>query len=143
MFTGLHGKNTQFGYSEGLLVKDKMVYCSPGGAETNIIALNRYSGEMIWKCKGVGEVSAFCSPIIIQQGKHNILLTFSQLSMLGIDADDGKLLFSHKQDTIGNVHSNSPIYDNGYLYYVAGDGNRSVKLRLSEDGEAPPSLPTE
>ena len=56
--------------------------------------------------------------------------------MLGIDADNGKLLFSHKQDTMGNVHSNAPIYDNGYLYYVAGDGNRAVKLKLSEDGES-------
>jgi len=136
MFSGLHGKNTQFGYSEGLLVKDSMVFCSPGGADTNVVALNRFTGEMIWKCSGVGQVSAFCSPRIIQRGKHNILLTFSQLSMLGIDAGNGKLLFTHKQDTTGNVHSNAPIYDNGYLYYVAGDGNRTVKLKLSDDGES-------
>ena len=135
LFTDLHGKNTIFGYSEGLLVKDKMLYCTPGGADTNVVALNRFTGEMIWKCKGVGQISAFCSPTIIQRGKHNILLTFSELSMLGVDADNGNLLFSHKQDTIGNVHSNAPIFDNGFLYYVAGDGNRTVKLKLSEDGE--------
>jgi outer membrane protein assembly factor BamB len=55
--------------------------------------------------------------------------------MLGIDADNGKLLLTHKQDTAGNVHSNPPIFENGYLYYVAGDGNRTVKLKLSDDGE--------
>ena len=136
MFSKLHGKNTVFGYSEGLLVKDQMVYCAPGGADTNVVALNRLTGEMIWKCKGVGQISAFCSPRLIQRGKHNILLTFSEMSMLGIDADNGKLLFSHKQDTLGNVHSNAPIFDNGYLYYVAGDGNRAVKLKLSDDGES-------
>ena len=135
LFTGLHGRNTMFGYAEGLLVKDQMIYCSPGGADTNVVALNRYSGELIWKCKGVGQLSAFCSPGIIQQGKHNILLTFSELSMLGIDADNGKLLFTHKQDTTGNVHSSVPIFKNGFLYYVAGDGNRTVKLKLSDDGE--------
>jgi len=136
IFSNLHGKNTVFGYSESLLVKDQMVYCTPGGADTNVVALNRFTGEMIWKCKGMGQVSAFCSPRIIQQGKHNILLTFSELSMLGIDADNGKLLFTHKQDTLGNVHSNAPIYDKGYIYYVAGDGNRTVKLKLSDDGES-------
>jgi len=136
LFSDLHGKNTMFGYSEGLLVKDNMVYCSPGGADTNVVALNRFTGKLIWKCKGKGQLSAFCSPKIIQRGKHNILLTFSELSMLGIDADNGRLLFTHKQDTAGNVHSNAPIYDNGYLYYVAGDGNRTVKLRLSGDGES-------
>jgi len=136
LFTDLHGKNTIFGYSEGLLVKDQMIYCTPGGADTNVVALNRFTGKMIWKCKGVGQLSAFCSPRIIQQGKHNILLTFSELSMLGIDADDGKLLFAHKQDTLGNVHSNAPIFDKGFLYYVAGDGNRTVKLKLADDGES-------
>ncbi len=136
LFTDLHGKNTVFGYSEGLLIKDKMVYCSPGGPDTNVVALNRFTGEMIWKCKGVGQISAFCSPTIIQRGKHNILLTFSELSMLGIDADSGKLLFTHKQDTTGNVHSNAPIFDKGYLYYVAGDGNCTVKLKLADDGES-------
>ncbi len=135
LFTTLHGKNTIFGYSEGLLVKDQMVYCTPGGADTNVVALNRYTGKLIWNCKGVGQLSAFCSPKLLQYGKHNILLTFSELAMLGIDADNGKLLFTHKQDTIGNVHSNAPIYQNGYLWYVAGDGNRTVKLKLSEDGE--------
>lgn len=136
LFTDLHGKNTIFGYSEGLLVKDQMIYCTPGGADTNVVALNRFTGKMIWKSKGVGQVSAFCSPRIIQRGKHNILLTFSELSMLGIDADDGKLLFSHKQDTLSNVHSNAPIFDKGFLYYVAGDGNRTVKLKLADDGES-------
>lgn len=136
LFTDLHGKNTIFGYSEGLIVKDQIIYCAPGGADTNMVALNRFTGKMIWKSKGVSQVSAFCSPRIIQRGKHNILLTFSELSMLGIDADDGKLLFTHKQDTLGNVHSNAPIFDKGFLYYVAGDGNRTVKLKLSEDGES-------
>jgi outer membrane protein assembly factor BamB len=136
LFSALHGKNTQFGYTEGLLVKDQMIYCSPGGADTNVVALNRMTGEMIWKCKGVGEVSAFCSPNIIHQGRHNILLTFSQLTMLGIDADNGKLLFTHKQDTACNVLSNTPIFDNGFLYYVVGDGNHTVKLKLADDGES-------
>jgi outer membrane protein assembly factor BamB len=136
MFTGLHGKNTIFGYSEGLLVKDQMIYCTPGGTDTNVVALNRFSGELVWNCRGVGQLSAFCSPKIIQRGKHNILLTFSEQSMLGIDADNGRLLFTHKQDTVGNVHSNAPIFENGFLYYVAGDGNRTVKLKLADDGES-------
>jgi len=136
LFTDLHGKNTIFGYSEGLLVKDQMIYCAPGGADTNVVALDRLTGKMIWKCKGVGQLSAFCSPKIIQQGKHNILLTFSELCMLGIDADNGNILFTHKQDTAGNVHSNAPIFDKGNLYYVAGDGNRTVKLKLADNGES-------
>jgi outer membrane protein assembly factor BamB len=136
MFKQLNGENTEFGYAEGLLIKDNMVYCSPGGADTNVVALDRFTGDMIWKCKGVGQISAFCSPRMIKHGKRNILLTFSERSMLGIDADNGKLLFTHPQDSLGDLHANAPIYNNGHLYYVAGDGNRAVKLKLSADGDS-------
>ena len=30
---------------------------------------------------------------------------------------------------------NTPLYENGFLYYVTGDGNGTVKLQLSENGE--------
>jgi hypothetical protein len=35
-----------------------------------------------------------------------------------------------------DTHSNCVIYDSGYIYYAAGDGNCGVKLQLSEDGTA-------
>jgi len=31
---------------------------------------------------------------------------------------------------------NSPVYSDGYLYYVAGDGNGAVKLEISPDGKS-------
>ena len=36
------------------------------------------------------------------------------------------------QDTICDIHGNTPIYENGSpLYYVAGCGNGTVKLQIS------------
>lgn len=37
-------------------------------------------------------------------------------------------------DTAGNLHGNIPVIDGNDLIYVAGDGNRAVKLNLSSDG---------
>jgi len=34
----------------------------------------------------------------------------------------------------GDTHSNTVLYDNGSIYYTAGDGNCGVKLKLSDDG---------
>jgi outer membrane protein assembly factor BamB len=53
---------------------------------------------------------------------------------LGIDIKTGELLWAHKQDSEGDVHVNTPLFENGFLYYVTGDGNGSVKLELSADG---------
>jgi outer membrane protein assembly factor BamB len=62
---------------------------------------------------------------------------------MGLDADNGKLLWVHEQDNFpmekrtpgnGDTHANSVIYDNGSIYYTAGDGNCGVKLTISKDG---------
>src|SRR5674476_705807 len=34
----------------------------------------------------------------------------------------------------GDTHSNTILYEKGFIYYAAGDGNCGVKLKLSDDG---------
>ena len=36
---------------------------------------------------------------------------------------------------MGDTHSNSAYFENGYIYYIAGDNNCGTKLKLSEDGK--------
>jgi outer membrane protein assembly factor BamB len=45
-------------------------------------------------------------------------------------------LWTHPQDTAGNLHGNIPILEGKDLIYVAGDGNCAVKLNLSDDGKS-------
>ena len=137
------GQYPLFGHSESLLVNDNKVFFTPGGKEKNVVALNRFSGEIIWECKALGERSGYNSPNIISLPNRNILVTFSAYALLGIDMKTGELLWSHLQDNIpvskrkpgtGDTHSNTIIYKDGFIYYVAGDGNCAVKLELSENG---------
>jgi len=134
MITDLQGKINMFGYSQSLLVNGDLLYCSPGGTENNIVALNRFTGKLIWSQKAKGEVEAYGSPIVVKRGKNDILMTFTELSFHGINAKTGELLWTHPMDTAGNLHGNIPIIEGNNLIYVAGDGNRAVKLNLSDDG---------
>jgi hypothetical protein len=54
--------------------------------------------------------------------------------MFGLDTESGELLWLQGQDTLCDIHGNTPIYEEGYIYYTAGCGNGTVKLQLSEDG---------
>ena len=130
------GKNIRFGYSESLLVDEKNVYCAPGGEEHNIIALDRLTGKTVWSSKALGEITSYCSPLLIKLPSRNILVTFSLHNLIGIDMKDGKLLWSHLQDRDGDIHGNTPIYDNGFIYYNTAAGNGVVKLELSKDGNS-------
>lgn len=133
MIKDLHGRNNIFGLSESVLVEGDKVFCMPGGADTNVVALNYLTGKIEWICKGLGQIPSHCSPLLIKLANRDLMVTFSQNALLGIDAKEGRLLWSHPQEG-GNVHVNTPVYENGFLYYITGDGNGTVKLQLSEDG---------
>jgi len=141
----LHGRFTLFGHAESSLVEGDRVFLVPGGADTNVVAMNRFTGKILWVNKGRGEIPGYNAPYLIRLPKRNILVTFSAYTMLGIDAATGELLWTHGQDNVpvaerkpgnGDTHSNTVIYEDGYIYYIAGDGNCAVKLALSNDGTA-------
>lgn len=134
MINDFHGKNIHFGYSESLLIDDSTLFATPGGKDTNVIALNRFNGDIKWISKAKGQTSAYCSPLLISLPKSKILTTFSENQFIGIDIKDGKLLWSQEQDTFCNIHGNTPLFENGFIYFFAGCGNGTVKLKLSEDG---------
>jgi outer membrane protein assembly factor BamB len=108
-----------------------------------VVALNRFNGELIWNCKGLSERSAYTQSNLITIPNRQIFITFTAYSMIGIDAETGEHLWTHKQNNtplekrrigIGDTHSNAPIYEDGSIYYCEGDGNCGVKLSLSDDG---------
>jgi outer membrane protein assembly factor BamB len=136
MISDLQGTINMFGYSQSLLVNGDLVYCQPGGPVNNVVALNRFTGQKVWSQKAKGEVEAYGSPIVVKRGKRDLLLTFSEMAFLGLDGQSGELLFIHKMDTAGNLHGNIPIIDGNDLIYTEGDGNRTVKLTLAEDGSS-------
>lgn len=136
MISDFQGEINMFGFSESLLINGDLVYCQPGGKENNVMALNRFSGQQVWSQKAKGELEAYNSPIVIKRGTRDLLLTFSEDCFLGLDGQTGDLLFTHPQDTSGNLHGNIPILDGDDLIYTEGDGNKTVKLKLAADGSS-------
>jgi len=141
-FQGIYPR---FGHSEAALIDGDKVFWTPGGQEHNVVALNRFSGNLIWSCKGFGERSGYNPGNIIKLTNRKIFVTFSAYHLMGIDAETGNMLWSQEQDNtpvdkrepgIGDTHSNGIIYEDGYIYYAAGDGNCGVKLKLSDDGSS-------
>lgn len=133
--TDFHGPVPRFGYSESVITDGDILYCMPGGQDTNVVALDRYTGRIRWISKGMGEMAAYCSPIIIRLPQRNILVTFSKTHLIGIDTRDGTLLWSYKQEGEEvDCQCNTPLYENGHIYCVAGNGNGAFKLKLSDDG---------
>jgi len=136
MLKDLHGLNVRFGYSEGLLINDKLVYCFPGGPDTNAVALNRFDGAIVWVSKAMGDSTAYTSPMLITLPSRKIIVNFSIHNLIGLDAATGELLWNHSQKKAGDIVANTSFFESGNIYYVTGRGNGAVKLKLSEDGSS-------
>ena len=66
MIRDLHGVNAVFGYSMPVLIEKERIYCQPGGPDTNIVCLNRFTGKIIWRSAGNGETPGYASPQIFR-----------------------------------------------------------------------------
>jgi len=131
------------GHSEAALIDGEKIFWTTGGKFNNVVALNRFTGKLIWSNKGFSERSAYNPSKLIELPSRNILITFSAYHLMGFDTGSGELLWSQEQDNyplekrtlgVGDTHSNAVLFDNGSIYYAAGDGNCGVKLKLSKDG---------
>lgn len=137
MIHDFHGIMNLHGYCESLMVDDNNVYCLPGGADVNVAAINRFTGKTVWTSKAMADTATYCSPLIIKLAARNLLVTFSGHYLMGLDAKTGELLWTHHQ-VYHQYHQqcNTPIYSDGFIYYIAGEGNGAVKLELSADGKS-------
>lgn len=136
MISDLHGMNVRFGFSESVLLDHDRLYCSPGGTDTNFVALDRFTGRMIWKSKLLGDTVGYCSPVIADHNGRKILFTLVIHHLEAIDAQTGALLWSQKFDRPSDIHCNAPWYEQGDLYINDRGGNGIVKLQISSDGKS-------
>jgi len=128
--------NIKWGVTENLAFLDDKIYCTPGGKDHNIIALNKDSGELIWTCKGKGEISAYCSPLIASHNGTKMFITQTENSILGLDALTGELMWSADQPNKWSVHANTPYYRDGFVYCVSGYGKGGVMVKIADDGKS-------
>ncbi len=136
IFNDYDGVNLSWGITENLVIDGDKIFCTAGGVEANVIALNKDNGKLIWKCKAKSDKSAYNSPLIIKRGDKKILVTVSVSAILGIDISDGKLLWSYDNPNKYGIHPNTPYYKDGYLYCLSGYREGGVMLKLSKDGNS-------
>ena len=105
-FKDFQADSVQFGFSESILIDGDKLYCTPGGKENNIIALNRFTGKMIWSSPAFREKATYCSPILINHNGHRLLVNLTSTSIIGLDADNGEMQWRVHQFQDNKIHAN-------------------------------------
>ena len=134
--TQMDGVNITWGYTESLVIHGDTLYCTPGGKTNNVMALNRMTGATIWNCSGLGELSAYCTPLLVKLPTRQLLVTHTASHAIGIDATTGELLWNSEHPNQYAIHPNTPIYFDGKLFVFSGYGQGGEMLKLSADGSS-------
>jgi len=129
------GRNITWGLAESPLVIGDKVICTTGGENVSMVALDRKTGEAVWKCTGAGDKPGYASPILIEyQGLKQIVTAMSE-SIVGVRASDGKLLWQYPHKVYADENITTPLFHDGFVI-VSGCGKRgttSLQLQVSGD----------
>lgn len=133
-----NGRNNTWGIAESVLIVGDTLYCTPGGTENNLIALNRLTGVTIWTSPGNRQPSAYCSPILVRHNNTSLIVTMTAESIIGVDAVTGQFYWQVPQLQVNKIHANTLVYLNGIIYCssdYAKSNSGLVALKLSGDGK--------
>jgi len=139
MFNEFNAQKTTWGMAESLLIDKDHLYCTPGGEENNIVALNRFTGETIWSSPGNSQPSAYCSPVLIKHNKASLIVTMTAESIVCVDAANGNFYWQVPQFQGNKIHANTPVYSEGKIYCSSENAKTNaglVALKLSDDGKS-------
>lgn len=129
----LGGEVPGWGYTESVLVQDGKVYCTPGGEEGAIAALDKMTGEVVWQSKEFTEGAQYSSIIPADHNGTRQLIQLTMNDLVGIRAEDGKLLW--KSDWPGRTAViPTPIYHDGHVYITSGYGVGCKLVKIGENG---------
>jgi outer membrane protein assembly factor BamB len=129
----------QFGYAESVLIDGDNLICVPGARENNVVALNRFTGELVWNSQGNGEIATYNSPILVNHNGLRLVIAMTSHSIMGIDANTGEKYWRVEQTQQNKIHANTPLFSDGRLVVsTAGRTETSgmVQLKLSDDGKS-------
>jgi len=128
------GRNITWALAESLLIDGNNVICTPGGETVGVAALDKKTGRTLWTCKGINDKPGYSSPIVFEyKGLRQIVVLMAK-SVVGINADSGRLLWRVQHVTPFDENINTPIFHDGCVFICSRTtGSRLFRLKI--DGE--------
>ena len=128
------GKNITWGIAESVLIDDDKVFCTPGGKNATIVALNKHTGQTIWTTKELSNLSAYCSPLLYKTPTKRLLFTMVRKLIVCVDSENGKVLWTIPHETRNDIAAVTPLrYCQGRVYFTS-HGTGGTMIRFPQDG---------
>ena len=123
-------------FSESPLVDGDKLICTPGGDTAALAALNKKTGEVLWKCappdpKATGG-AGYASVIVSEGAGVRQDVTVMGRGAVGVSAADGKLLWVYNRIANGTANIPTPVAHGDFVFVSTAYGTGSALLKLSK-----------
>lgn len=131
-----NAKNPTWKFSESPLVDGDKVLCSPGGHDAAIVALNKKTGEVIWKAsmpdigKKGNKDAGYSSIIISNGGGMKQYVRMANEGLISVSTD-GNFLWGYNKIATSVATIPIPVIDGDYVFCASGYNTGAALLKLS------------
>jgi outer membrane protein assembly factor BamB len=132
-------ENITWAMSECLLVDGPRLLVTAGGRVALMAALEKTTGGTVWTTEALGEDRvSHCSPLLLRCGGRRIVAGCSSAHGFGVDADDGKLLWTVPLQSPYGVNVATPVVGDSRIFYTTPyvDGT-CYQLQPGKEGPQP------
>jgi len=126
-------KPPEFGFSSSPMVYGQTLIAMIGGTGSGIAAFDLKDGSLLWKKHDFGNL--YASPMLIQVGGQEQLVTIIDREVVGLSPKNGEILWRHPFENQWKTNVCSPLWGDGILFVSSGGDAGSKGLRLSLDGD--------
>lgn len=122
-----------WGYAESVLIEKNLAIFKPGGKNC-IVALDKTSGETVWKSSGFNAGPEYGSCIPVTFAGQRMIVTGTKGGIVAVDARSGKLLWLNDWSAGNTANCPTPVYADGYVFWSNGYGKGGICLKLKKQG---------
>lgn len=117
----------RWGYSGSPLIVDDKVLVDAGLT----VAMDKKTGEVIWKSKNYG--SAYNTPMVETIHGQKVVITFNGTGLTLLDYADGAELAVYPWPTNYSVNSCTPILHDNHIFFSSSYGQGGAMVKVNDD----------
>ncbi len=128
-------------FSESPLVDGEKVVCTPGGADATLAALDKTTGEVIWKSAmpPIGDRgkdgAGYTSIVAAELAGRRQYVTVVGRGAIGVDARTGKFLWGYNRVANGVANITSPVIRGNHVFVTTSYRTGCALLEIVPDGD--------
>jgi outer membrane protein assembly factor BamB len=129
------GKRGSWGFCDYPLVDGDRLIITAGGEKATMVALNKRTGDVVWKCPlPGGDTFGYAMLVPAEIGGERQYVNHLLKWMIGVSAKDGKLLWKYDGMRTRIAVTHAPVVRGDTIFFASGYGAGHVLLKITRTG---------